>query len=102
MTIGTINLTPSETSAFNAVWSMVNALDEKLQVALAEKISETRVKTHLSKSITTAKSEHKAVSHHKYDITPEIRALEFGDNYSEGLSDDYKKEIGDVLAEKYL
>ena len=45
MNTGTINLTPSETSAFNAVWSMVSGLDKKLQTALLQKLDQECGKT---------------------------------------------------------
>lgn len=104
MTIGTINLTPSETSAFNAVWSMFKGLDRKLQEALVEKISETR--THSVDIAASAKSESKSQTKvqnsHKYYISPEVRALEHGFKCPDDISDDYKKEWHDHLAEKYL
>lgn len=39
---------------------------------------------------------------HKFNLSPRVKAAETGKDYGKGMSRDYKKEIGDALAEKYL
>lgn len=38
----------------------------------------------------------------RYYISPQVKALETDFRYSERLSSDYKTELSDALAEKYL
>lgn len=101
MNTGTINLTPSEASAFEAVWKMVNSLDARIRQALKNKLNASDAPLDSTKS-TAIVSKLDSAKSHKYYISPEVRALEFGDKYSKGLSDDYKKEIGDIRAKRYL
>lgn len=102
MNTGTINLTPSETSAFNAVWSMVSGLDRRLRQALKDKLNASDSVQASADTSAEAATKAESIKSNKYYISPEVRALEFGDKYSKGLSDDYKKELGEIKAKRYL
>lgn len=74
---------------------MISVLRQLIQSMNGVRIIQTDTDVEIEEPVAVSKGK-------KYRISPLIRSMETGFQLSEDISDDYKKEIGEIRAKRYL
>lgn len=84
--------------------TMTIAFDDRNLVSVIRNLINSMNGVRIIPSEKKAETKNPSVdlSNEKYKISPLIKAMETGFHLPEDISDDYKKEIGEIRAEKYL
>lgn len=83
--------------------TMTIAFDDRNMVSVIRNLINSMQGVRIIHSETKANIDETSVESNskKYKISPLIKAMETGFHLSEDISDDYKKEIGEIRAKKY-
>lgn len=84
------------------LWKGIEGLDDEGRKAILVIVSGMSKNYEHKKSEKMKTSDDKHPNPKRLFLTPEIRALEKGFKVSDDLSDDYKKELRDIRAKRYL
>lgn len=84
--------------------TMTIAFDDRNMVSVIRNLINSMNGVRIIHSETKAENKKYAVdlNSRKYKISPLIKELEIGFHLPEDISDDYKKEIGEIRTKKYL
>lgn len=84
--------------------TMTIAFDDSNMVSVIRSLINSMNGVRIIPSKTQAETKKHSVdlNSRKYKISPLIKAMETGFHLPDNISDDYKKEIGEIRTKKYL